>query len=170
MLVGGEGMGWKIMLTTLMFERVIGDVQYVSTLFWEYEGILSMAQQMKKNGAAASNDPLVRQKLAQSFIELTVSRYTGYRSVSKIAKGQIPGPEGSVGKIMWSEAAKRLNEIALDIQGPYHQLLHGSPGAIDSGRWQREFFYSKCFSMAGGTTEIQRNIIGERVLGLPKEA
>jgi alkylation response protein AidB-like acyl-CoA dehydrogenase len=168
MLVGGAGKGWQIMLTTLMFERVIGDVSYVSTLLWEYEGILEMAKRVKKEGKIASKDPIIRQKLAQLYIELMVTRYTGYRSVSKIASGKIPGPEGSVGKLMWSEGAKKLNELALEIQGPYHQLVHGSPAAIDQGRWQREFYYSKCFSMAGGTTEIQRNIIGERVLGLPR--
>jgi alkylation response protein AidB-like acyl-CoA dehydrogenase len=169
MMVGEEGQGWRVVLTTLEFERVIGDVAMVSGMWWQYEGILEMSRKLIKNGQPVSKDPHFRQKMVQCFIELMISRYTGYRSVSKIAKGQMPGPEGSIGKLFWSELGQRLTELAMEVQGPFHQLMRGSPWAVAEGYWQHDYLYSKCLTLAGGTTEIQKNIIGERVLGLPKD-
>ncbi len=168
MRIGQEGQGWKIALTTLMFERVVGDVSMTAGLWWLYDGIVLMARKVLRQGRPAIENPLIRHKLAQCFIDLTVMRQCGYRSVSKVAAGGIPGPEGSTGKLSWSEFYQRLTELAMEIQGPYHQLTHGSSHVIDFGRWQYFFLFSKGVTIGGGTSEIQRNIIGERVLGLPR--
>ncbi len=80
----------------------------------------------------------------------------------------MPGPEASTGKMGWVETHQRLQELAMEIQGPYAQLVKGSDWAVEDGLWQHAFLRSRANSIEGGTTEIQKNIIGERVLGLPK--
>jgi acyl-CoA dehydrogenase len=103
------------------------------------------------------------------YIEILVLKYNGYRSLDRVLKGGIPGAEGSVGKIIWSELNPRMTELALEIEGPYSQLIERSARAIEDGRWQYMFLRAKGNTVEAGSAEIQRNIIGERVLGLPKD-
>ncbi|MBM3298567.1 MAG: acyl-CoA dehydrogenase family protein, partial [Deltaproteobacteria bacterium] len=169
MRVGQEGDGWKVALTTLGHERYLGEVAMASTFFREYQELVAMAKKVTIDGRPASKDPLIRQRLAQTFIELSVMQCNGYRSMSKIARGEPPGPEGSIGKLFWSRMHQRMMDLAMEIQGPYHQLCTDGPGCVDNGIWQ--FLYLRSFgnTIEQGTSEIQRNIIGERVLGLPKD-
>jgi len=109
-----------------------------------------------------------RFQLAQLWIDTESLKYTGARAVTRLLKGELPGPEASTGKMMWVETHQRLQELAMEIQGPYSQLARGSAAAVDGGVWQYSFLRSRANSIEGGTTEIQKNIIGERVLGLPK--
>jgi alkylation response protein AidB-like acyl-CoA dehydrogenase len=168
--VGKEGDGWKVALTTLGHERYLGEVAMASTFFKEYDELVETAGKLKVNGRPAAKDPLVRQKLAQIFVELSVMRANGYRNMSKLAKGEMPGPEGSVGKLFWSELHQRMTEVALDILGPYHQLTGAGKHTVDRGKWEFHFLRAKGNTIEQGTSEIQKNIIGERVLGLPKES
>ncbi len=169
MIIGEEGQGWKIALTTLGFERVMGDISFVSGFWQQYEYLVDMAGKIRRYGRQASNDPSIRRKLAECFIDLMVIRHIGYRNLSKVAQGEIPGPEGSIGKLFWSELFQRVADLALEIQGPYSQFVKGSPLSVDKGWWTHEFLHSRAHTIAGGTSEIQRNIIAERVLRLPKE-
>jgi alkylation response protein AidB-like acyl-CoA dehydrogenase len=102
------------------------------------------------------------------WIDTEVFKYTGARAITKLLKGELPGPEASAGKMMWVEGHQRVQELAMEIQGSFSQLSHGSAWAVADGLWQHTFLRSRANSIEGGTTEIQRNIIGERVLGLPK--
>jgi alkylation response protein AidB-like acyl-CoA dehydrogenase len=113
-------------------------------------------------------DPRVRQQLAQFLIDLQGLRYTLYRSFSTILRGGTPGPEGSVSKITWSELNQRMHEFAMHLEGPASQLVGRSPYSVESGRWQYGFLRSRANTVEAGTSEIQRNIIAERVLGLPR--
>ena len=169
MMVGKEGDGWKVALTTLGHERYLGEVAMASTFWQEYEGLVAMAKAFRTYGRPASEDPVIRQRLAQCYIELSVMRCNGYRNMSRIARGETPGPEGSIGKLFWSEMHQRMGELAMDILGPYEQLLRGSRHCVEEGRWQFHFLRSKGNTIEQGTSEIQRNIIAERVLGLPKD-
>ncbi|MBI4773791.1 MAG: acyl-CoA dehydrogenase family protein [Deltaproteobacteria bacterium] len=169
MRVGVEGQGWQIAITTLMFERVIGDISMAALYSDELRRMLNMAGQVKRNGQAVLENPIYRQQMAQCYIELMVLKYNGYRNVSKLIKNEIPGPEGSIGKLLWSELHQKMGETAMQIQGPYHQIMKDSPSAIDNGFWQHLFLRSKGNTIEAGTSEILRNIIGERVLGLPKD-
>jgi len=169
MRVGAEGQGWQVAITTLMFERVIGDISMAALYADELQRMLNMARRVKRNGQAVLENPLYRQQVAQCYIELMVLKYNGYRNVSKLIKNEIPGPEGSIGKLLWSELHQKMGETAMQIQGPYHQLMKDSPAAIDNGFWQHLFLRSKGNTIEAGTSEILRNIIGERVLGLPKD-
>ena len=170
MRVGNEGDGWKVALTTLGHERYLGEVAMASTFLKEYEEMVTLAKKLKLNGRAASKDPIIRQKLAQIYVELSVMRCNGYRNMSKLAKGETPGPEGSVGKLFWSELHQRMTETAIDMLGPYHQLTADSKYTIDNGKWGFHFLRAKGNTIEQGTSEIQKNIIGERVLGLPKDS
>jgi len=169
-LVGEENGGWKIAIATLMFERVMGDIKAANAYLGEFHRMLAMAKSMKRSGKPVLRDPVFRQEIAQCYIELMALRYTGYRSASKILRGHVPGPEGSIGKLLWSEAHVHLGELAMQIQGPHHQLMERSPRAVEGGAWQYLYLRSRGNTIEGGSSEVMKNIIGERVLGLPKDA
>jgi len=169
MLVGKEGDGWRIAITTLMFERVVGDATMAAAYERNVKMMIEMARQSRRSGKPAIEDPVFRQQLAQSYIETTVLKYHGLRSLSGQIQGGIPGPEGSIGKLLWSEPNQRITEAALGMQGLYGQILGDSPWSVQDGLWQRSFLRSKGNTIEAGSSEIQRNIIGERVLGLPKD-
>jgi alkylation response protein AidB-like acyl-CoA dehydrogenase len=170
MLVGEEGQGWMIAITTLMFERAMGDVMTANAQLKGVENMFAVAREVKRSGQPVIKDPHSRQQLAQAWIETMVLKCHGYRNISQLLEGGVPGPEGSIGKLLWSETGQRTNEAVMHLQGPLSQVMKGSPWSVDEGRWQYSFLRSKGYTIEAGTSEIQRNIIGERVLGLPKDA
>ncbi|HEX9819681.1 MAG TPA: acyl-CoA dehydrogenase family protein [Methylomirabilota bacterium] len=167
-VLGGVDNGWAVGLTTLMYERLALGFGLQVRLRIALESLLDMARRVEKTGRVVTSDPVMRQKLAQLWIDTEALKYTGARAITKLLKGELPGPEASTGKMGWVETHQRLQEVAMDIEGPYSQLTRGSDRAIDGGVWQYGFLRSRANSIEGGTTEIQKNIIGERVLGLPK--
>ena len=167
-VLGGVNNGWAVGLTTLMYERLALGFGLQVRLRISVDQLLDMARRMDKNGRSLTKDPVMRQKLAQLWIDTESLKYTGARAVTRLQKGELPGPEASAGKMMWVETHQRLQELAMEIQGPYSQLARGAAAAVDGGVWQYSFLRSRANSIEGGTTEIQKNIIGERVLGLPK--
>jgi alkylation response protein AidB-like acyl-CoA dehydrogenase len=170
MLVGQEGQGWMIAITTLMFERVVGDASMAARYLRNIEFLLDMARQTKRSGRPVLEDPIFRQQLAQAYIEVTVLRYHGLRNLSHQLQGGTPGPEGSIGKLLWSEPNQRITEAAIGMQGLAGQIMEGSPWSVQDGYWQFQYLRSKGNTIEAGTSEIQRNIIGERCLALPKDA
>jgi alkylation response protein AidB-like acyl-CoA dehydrogenase len=167
-ILGGVNNGWAVGLTTLMYERLALGFGLQVRLRISVDQLVDMARRMEKNGRSVTKDPVMRQKLAQLWIDTESLKYTGARAVTKLLRGELPGPEASAGKMMWVETHQRLQELAMEIQGPYSQLARGAAAAVDGGLWQYSFLRSRANSIEGGTTEIQKNIIGERVLGLPK--
>ena len=167
-ILGGVNNGWGVGLTTLMYERLALGFGIQVRLRIALDALVELARHTVKNGAPVTQDPVMRQKLAQMWIDTEVFKYTGARAITKLLKGELPGPEASTGKMMWVEGHQRLQELAMEIEGPFSQLTQGSPWAVAGGLWQHTFLRSRANSIEGGTTEIQRNIIGERVLGLPK--
>jgi alkylation response protein AidB-like acyl-CoA dehydrogenase len=167
-VLGGVNNGWAVGLTTLMYERLALGFGLQMRLRISVEQVLDLARRMDKHGRSLTKDPVMRQKLAQLWIDTECLKYTGARAITKLLKGELPGAEASTGKMVWVETHQRLQELAMEIEGPYSQLARGSDLAIDGGVWQYSFLRSRANSIEGGTTEIQKNIIGERVLGLPK--
>jgi alkylation response protein AidB-like acyl-CoA dehydrogenase len=110
----------------------------------------------------------VRQRVAEFYIDLQRLKYNVYRGFSAIIKGGSPGPEGSIQKLVWSELSQRMQEFALDLQGPGAQLAFREPHATAGGYHQRMFLRSRADTIYAGTSEIQRNIIAQRVLGMPR--
>ena len=169
MRVGEEGQGWQIAITTLMFERVLGDAIMGAAYETNIQKMIELASQTKRSGRPVIHDPIFRQQLAQAYIEVMVLKYHGLRSLSNQLKTKIPGPEGSIGKLLWSEPNQRITEAAIGMQGPNSQIMGGSPWTIQDGYWQYSFLRSKGNTIEAGSSEILRNIIGERILGLPKD-
>jgi alkylation response protein AidB-like acyl-CoA dehydrogenase len=170
MRVGQEGEGWRIAISTLMFERAMGDAVMAGAYLRNIRAMMHMARQVKRSGRPVLEEPVFRQQLGQAYINVMAVKMHGYRSLGHLLRGQVPGPEGSIGKILWSETNQTLCESALQMQGPFSQLVKGSPWCIQEGMWQYLYLKSKGSTIAAGTTEVLRNVIGERILGLPKDA
>ncbi|HXH83505.1 MAG TPA: acyl-CoA dehydrogenase [Candidatus Tectomicrobia bacterium] len=167
-VLGRVNDGWAVGLTTLMYERLALGFGLQVRLRIALESVIDLGRRMEKHGRVVVRDPVMRQKLAQLWIETEALKYTGARAITRLLRGELPGPEASTGKMGWVDTHQRLQELAMEIQGPYAQLTAGSDRAIDGGVWAYSFLRSRANSIEGGTTEIQKNIIGERVLGLPK--
>jgi len=168
-VLGGVNQGWRVGITTLMYERLTLGFGLQMRLRIALDGLFELARKLEKSGHQLTEDPLVRQKLAQLWIDVECLRLTGARAITRLLRGEMPGPEASAGKMVWVETHQRLQEIAMELEGPYAQLTKGSDLAVENGAWQHSFLRSRANSIEGGTTEIQKNIIAERVLGLPKD-
>jgi alkylation response protein AidB-like acyl-CoA dehydrogenase len=166
-VVGGVGNGWGVAITTLMNERAGLAFAAQAALKTHIQDAIKLAKETSRDGRTAAEDPVIRDRLAQLFIESEIFRVTNYRGLTKIMKNGVPGPEGSLGKWQWAEVNQRLMELAVEIEGPYSQFKDGSAYAID-GDWQYQFLRTRANSIEGGTTDILKNIVAERVLGLPK--
>lgn len=167
-VLGEVGQGWQVGLTTLMYERLALGFGLQVRLRIAMDALVDLARQCEKGGRALTRDPVMRQKIAQLWIETESLKYTGARAITRLLRGELPGPEASAGKMVWVDVHQRVQELAMEIEGPYSQLVAGSDRAVEGGMWQYTFLRSRANSIEGGTTEIQKNIIGERVLGLPK--
>jgi alkylation response protein AidB-like acyl-CoA dehydrogenase len=170
MLVGELNDGWRVAMTTLMFERG-GNLLASAVRFRRLmQNLRSLAEQTKRNGGHAIDDPIIRQKLARRLVEIEVFRHNSERAISPRLHGEAPGPESSTGKLYWSEWYRRATDLALDILGPDGLRTDGAQAAdgYGSGRWLTEYMAARASTIYTGTSEIQRNIIAERVLGLPR--
>jgi alkylation response protein AidB-like acyl-CoA dehydrogenase len=116
-----------------------------------------------------AGDPVVRQQVAALWIGEQVLRLNGYRSLTKILRGGEPGPEGSTSKLYWSQLDQELADVGARILGSAGQLLEGTPAAPDGGHWAYYELLAQASGIRAGTSEILRNILAERVLGLPKD-
>jgi alkylation response protein AidB-like acyl-CoA dehydrogenase len=154
-IVGGEGNGWPVAITTLMHERA----GLAFALQVQVQIALRELQEYIRE-CGLENDPVVRQRFAQLYIEAQVLRLNAYRGLTAIMKRGAPGPEGSLGKWHWAEVNQGLTELAMDVGGARAQLADVS--------WTYRFLRSRANSIEGGTTEILKNIVAERVLGLPR--
>jgi alkylation response protein AidB-like acyl-CoA dehydrogenase len=162
-VVGEPNQGWQIAITTLAHER--GGSAPHARLQGEMRDVLGLAGRL-----GATRDPGWRQRLAQSFIETEILRLLAYRQVTEMMRRGQPGPEGSYLKLVWSETDLRMKELAIDMEGPYAALARTSPHAVDGGRWEYEYLWSRAATIYAGTSEVQRNVIAQRVLGLPRGA
>ncbi|HEY1420641.1 MAG TPA: acyl-CoA dehydrogenase family protein [Candidatus Dormibacteraeota bacterium] len=160
-LVGEPDAGWKIAMTVFGFER--GGLAQAARF---ERAVQQLAQLARQNGSGS--DPSTRQKVAQAQIEAHVFRLIGLRNLTSAQHGKAPGPEASMTKLYWSEMDKRIQETAVDIEGLYGALAPDSALAIENGRWQQGWMWAQAETIYAGSSEIQRNIIAERVLGLPR--
>jgi alkylation response protein AidB-like acyl-CoA dehydrogenase len=162
-VIGGLNNGWRVAMTTLGHER--GGQATTAHLGFERE-FWELVDTARKYGKTA--DPLVRQQLAAAYTGVQLMRLRGLCTLAEVAQGRPPGPEASVAKLFWSEYHKRLGELAISIVGA-DGLLRPEGDGYPTTAWQNVFLSSRAGTIYSGTSEIQRNIIGERGLGLPKE-
>jgi alkylation response protein AidB-like acyl-CoA dehydrogenase len=164
-LIGTENDGWRVAGTTLANERG-------TSFVWKEQVLHEVARDLLWRRAIERGDtasPLVRQKLAQSWMDVEIFRLHNGRTLSRLARGEQIGPESSLVKLFWTEMSQRLYENAGSILGWDGLVMPEDERAVDRGRWARGMLWSRAASIAGGTSEIQRNIIAERILGLPRE-
>ena len=160
-VVGDVGDGWRVALATLAFERGVGVLGHQLSFRRELERLFELARSV-----GASDRPVIRQRLARSWAELEILRFNTLRSLSGF-DGPVAPPEASIIKLYWANWHQRLGELAMDIRGAAGMVTEGFPYQLDE--FQRTFLFSRAETIYGGSNQIQRNIIGERVLGLPPE-
>jgi alkylation response protein AidB-like acyl-CoA dehydrogenase len=177
-LIGELNTGWRIAQTTLSYERGGSLMAAVSQNQRIFGRLLDVASELRVDGTRAIDDPIIRGKIGEIYREVEVLRYAALRILSRLEKGQRPGPESSVAKLHRSELNKRVQNLINEILGPYGLLAAGAPDELaleddvnygESGSWAHSLAASYSGTIAAGTSEVQKNILGERVLGLPKE-
>jgi len=166
-ILGDLNDGWRVAMTTLMNERgTLGFALSVQARI-ALDELIAKAKVLKRNGKPAIEDPVIRQRIGQLHVEIEALRLTGYRALSTVIKTGIPGPEGSLGKLLWSESMKRLTDLAMELYGPAGLTTEWKDDD-DLKRWAFAALRSRGNTIEAGTSEILRNIIAERVLGLPR--
>ena len=153
-MLGEEGAGWQVAMTTLLHERGTLGFALTATLEVAVNRLIGVAREHGNGDATA------RGRVAQEWIELQALRYTNYRALTTLEQTGVPGPEGSVAKLRWSEQNQRLTKLGRELLGP--------EGLLDDGWWHYQQLRSRGNTIEAGTSEVLRNIIAERVLGLPR--
>jgi alkylation response protein AidB-like acyl-CoA dehydrogenase len=168
LVVGEQSKGWGVAMGLLGFERGVSTIAHTVDYARELTGVIGLA---KDTGAI--DDPVLRDRLAQLKVELEVIRAQALRGLSSVGGGDdsaAGGGAASIFKLVWANWHRRLGEVAMDVAGPAGLLARQSGTAYDLDEWQRLFLFSRSDTIYGGSDEIQKNILAERVLGLPREA
>lgn len=169
-LVGRLHGGWQIAHTTLGHERgtafLANQVRYERIV----RQLVDLSRSSRFGGAAANTHPIVRQGIGRAVAEVAIMKYSGFRTLTRTLREGKAGPEGSINRLFTAQFEQGLHEAAVRLQGNHGLLDRGEPRALERGRWQRGYLRTRASTIGAGTAEIQRNIIAERVLGLPAEA
>ena len=165
--MGKVNEGWGVAITTLAYERdLLTFIRHISLRNALAPRWSSCTHETRGRGA----DPVMRQKIAELWIGEQALQLNGYRSLTKILRGGQPGPEGSTSKLFWSQLDQELALDATEVIGPYSQIARRARAwAPDDGQWEFYELLARGSGIRAGTTEILTNILGERVLGLPKD-
>jgi hypothetical protein len=174
-VVGGVNNGWSVAMTLLGYERGEAAATFPIAFRIEFDRLLALA---KEHGR--TDDAVIRQRLVWAFSKVEIMRYLGMRTLTKFLAGGQPGPDASIFKLFWSEYHQAVTELAVDILGPEAMTPSGrwpmtsfqtdEPGAPnDSASWVGTFYVARAGTIYAGTSQVQKNILGEMVLGLPKE-
>ncbi|MBL4679511.1 MAG: acyl-CoA dehydrogenase family protein [Pseudomonadales bacterium] len=168
-IMGNEGEGWSVAMATLTFERGAagGQAGGLSMMDLNVNDIVELAKHSRRNGQPVLDDPLIRDELVQLIMDDRSNRLMSSRSRIPALRGERPAAVAMSGKLRGSELKRRMTKFAISLQGANGSRYVGS-SAIDGGRWQRSYFNSFSATIGGGTSQVQKNILGERVLGLPK--
>jgi len=164
--LGGVGEGWKVAISTLMKERMAVNEADIANI--TVDDVVAMARRPQRDGARPIDDLAVRARLANLYARSAGVRYTRYRMLTNLGRGELPGPEAAMGKLVLGRNIQELARLALEMRGPAG-LLHGEDADDELAAMQEAWFYAAGLRIAGGTDEILRNTIAERVLGLPGE-
>jgi len=175
-LIGNINQGWEIAQTTLGFERGGNSLGRVTRYTTAFNQLVKATKELKRGGRPLLEDASVRARMGRIYADLEVQRYAALRVLSALQKGDAPGSASSITKLSYTEFEKRYYELALEILGPFGQLMVAREEfeEVDSssgepGTFATAFLWSRAGTIYSGSSEIQKNIIGERVLGLPKE-
>lgn len=166
-VIGRENEGWSVAMNTLAHERG------TTFLFKEQvkakivlDRLIDLVRRRSLEGRPVHS--ALRAEVAKAYIDVEIMRLLNLDTMTRLARGEDPGPESSLKKEFWTRLAQHLHETIMAVEGTFSQLVPGDPRAIDGGRWQQAFLYSRSASISGGTSEIQLNIVATRLLGLPR--
>jgi len=162
--LGDEGGGWQVAMGTLGHERV-GTAGLSISMRIDLDNMIAAA---KQHNPDALQDPDLRDRIARAWTQLELTRLLNARALSKILKGEKNWPEVPLAKLQWSFLSQTLAELAVDLLGPQGLLAKGGPDSVDSGRWARNYVWQRYTSIGAGTTEVQKNIIADRAIQLPR--
>ena len=162
--LGDEGAGWQVAMGTLGHERV-GTAGLAIAMKSDLDAMIATA---RSTNPQALDDPDLRDRIARAYTHIEYTRLLNYRALSKILKGEPNWPEVPIAKLQWSFLAQTLAELAVDLLGPAGMLEKGGPDAVDNGTWNRLFVFQRYTSIGAGTTEVQKNIIADRAIKLPR--
>src|SRR5439155_1598981 len=163
-LLGAAGNGWLVSMGALGQERVGSSGQAISMA----QDLRTLLQTAKAENPDALRDPAIRERVAELHMQIDFTRLLIARALSKVLKGEKGWPEVPLAKLQWGYISLWLAELALDILGPTGALLKGAPGAIDGGVWARNYVWQRYTTIGAGPTEVQKNIIAYRALGLER--
>jgi alkylation response protein AidB-like acyl-CoA dehydrogenase len=163
--LGPVNQGWKVSTTTLMYERHSSGAR---NPIGQVLALIAVARRLPLDGGTAWDDPRIRQRLSQLYIDCEAMKYTRFRALTRQIRGEAPGPEGSILKLSGSELGVRIADAAGELLGMHALVNQGSELVPDAPRWFNRLVAARQYTISAGTSEIQRNILGERVLGLPK--
>ncbi len=166
-LVGTPTEGWAIASTTLAHERGTSPRQLVIHRML-LDDLLRLVRDGVDGAPPRRSDPVLRQRLAQHFLEVEITRLNNWRTLTRMRRNEPLGPESSFVKLFWSEMSQRMHDSVMAVLGPTGLCWRPGPHAVAGGRLARSYLYYRAASLFAGTSEIQRNILAERVLGLPR--
>jgi alkylation response protein AidB-like acyl-CoA dehydrogenase len=162
-MVGKPTEGWRVANTVLGYERGAGTLSRSANFEQRFSQLAELARQTGRSGS-----PIERQRLAQFAIEIEILRLNGLRQLTALAQGKSHGPESSISKVYYSELDQRMARAGNSLTGAFGQLAKGAQRSVSGGSWGQRELTSRAVSIFSGTNQIQRNIIAERVLGLPR--
>ncbi len=165
-ILGEKNKGWYVAVAALEFERSGGGASIAREN--QLKDLIKALKRLERNGEPLAKDPVIRQKVAQLFVEANVLKYLGLRGLTRQVQTGRPGSEGAISSLFGMEFNQRMQEFAMQALGQHHQLVRGSKHAFQHGRWQYSFLRSRANTLETGTSEIKRNVIAMRVLGLPR--
>jgi alkylation response protein AidB-like acyl-CoA dehydrogenase len=162
--LGGEGEGWLVAMGTLGNERV-GTAGLAIGMRADLDSMVNLARSVNPE---ALNDPQIRERIARAHTDIEYTKLLNYRALSKILRNEKNWPEVPLAKLQWSHLAQTLAELAVDLLGPAGMLAKGGPDAVDGGAWNRLYVFQRYTSIGAGTTEVQKNIIADKAIKLPR--
>jgi alkylation response protein AidB-like acyl-CoA dehydrogenase len=163
--LGGEGEGWLVAMGTLGNERV-GTAGLAIGMKHDLDAMISLARSVNPD---ALHDPELRARIARAHTDIEYTRLLNYRALSRILKDEKPWPEVPLAKLQWCHLAQTLAELAVDLLGPEALYAKPSDRAVENGSWNRLYVFQRYTSIGAGTTEVQKNIIADRAIKLPKK-
>lgn len=169
-IIGKEGEGWQVAMTTLMFERGAagGQAGGHSSMSTSIDEVVDLAKRVQRDGKPAIEDPIIRDQLVELIMQQRALGLNSARAKIPALVSERPASIPMSGKLIGSEFAKKMSDVAISLQGTNSVYYVGDDNAVDGGRWPRGYLNAFSATIGGGTSQIQKNIIGERVLGLPK--
>ncbi len=163
--LGEEGAGWKVAMGTLGHERV-GTAGLAIGMRSDLDAMINLARSVNPQ---ALQDPAIRERIARAHTDIEYTKLLNYRALSKILKKQKNWPEVPIAKLQWSHLAQTLAELAVDMLGPVGMFAKGAPEAADGGSWNRLYVFQRYTSIGAGTTEVQKNILADKSIQLPRK-